>query len=220
MSYRTGPKIVTDGLVLCLDAADRNSYPGSGSTWYDLSGNGNNGTLTNSPTFNSNGYFTFNSSNNRWVELDTALSFSSAFTMTCFFTKSNSTDSRSFLGKDTGVTSGTKIIFLPTDLFFMRMIDNGDAAIFDIGYDSSMNNSWHFVAALRTSANVCKASLDGGNLVSGGTQSGTFAPNAIGRNFASQYWDGNFADMKMYNRELTLTEIQQNYNALKGRFGL
>ena len=36
MAYNTGPKIVTDGLVLCLDAADRNSYPGSGNTWYDL----------------------------------------------------------------------------------------------------------------------------------------------------------------------------------------
>ena len=46
-------RIVTDGLVLCLDAADNNSYPGSGNTWTDLSGQGNNGTLVNGPTFNS-----------------------------------------------------------------------------------------------------------------------------------------------------------------------
>ena len=52
-------QISTLGLVLNLDAADRNSYPGSGTTWYDLSGNGNNGTLTNGPTFTSPGYFSF-----------------------------------------------------------------------------------------------------------------------------------------------------------------
>ena len=45
MNY--GPKTVTNGLVLCVDAADKNSYIGSGTTWTDVSGNGNNGTLTN-----------------------------------------------------------------------------------------------------------------------------------------------------------------------------
>jgi len=52
MSYSNGPTIVTDGLVLALDAADKNSYPGSGTTWNDLAGS-NNGTLTNGPTFDS-----------------------------------------------------------------------------------------------------------------------------------------------------------------------
>ena len=53
MSVSNGPSIVTSGLVLSLDAADKNSYPGSGTTWADLSGNTNNGTLTNGPTFSS-----------------------------------------------------------------------------------------------------------------------------------------------------------------------
>ena len=56
MSNNYGPKIITDGLVLCLDAADQNSYSGSGNTWTDLSGNGNNGTLINGPTFTSENY--------------------------------------------------------------------------------------------------------------------------------------------------------------------
>jgi hypothetical protein len=51
MSGKTGPDIIESGLVLCLDAANKNSYRGSGTTWTDLSGNGNNGTLTNGPTF-------------------------------------------------------------------------------------------------------------------------------------------------------------------------
>ena len=64
--YANG-KIVTDGLVLSLNAADRNSYPGSGTTWTDTSGNGNNGTLTNGPTFNSGngGYIQFDGTNDR-----------------------------------------------------------------------------------------------------------------------------------------------------------
>jgi hypothetical protein len=54
MATNYSPKIVTDGLVLSLDAADKNSYIGSGTTWTDLSANGHVGTLTNGPTFDSN----------------------------------------------------------------------------------------------------------------------------------------------------------------------
>ena len=59
MALAHSPKIVTDGLVLCLDAANPKSYPGSGTTWTDLSGNGNNGTLVNGASYNSvnNGVF-------------------------------------------------------------------------------------------------------------------------------------------------------------------
>ena len=53
MGFGNGPRIVSNGLVLALDAADKNSYPGSGITWRDVSGNNNNGTLTNGPTFDS-----------------------------------------------------------------------------------------------------------------------------------------------------------------------
>jgi hypothetical protein len=53
MSYNNGPRIITNGLVLCLDAGNPKSYPGIGTSWVDLSGNGNNGTLTNGPAFNS-----------------------------------------------------------------------------------------------------------------------------------------------------------------------
>jgi hypothetical protein len=57
--------IVTDGLICYLDAANKNSYSGTGNTWYDLSGNGNHGTLINSPTYSSinGGNFYFNGSN-------------------------------------------------------------------------------------------------------------------------------------------------------------
>jgi hypothetical protein len=61
MAYSDGPKIVTNGLVLALDAADRNSYPGSGTTWRDISGNNYSGSLINGTSFNSSngGVFSF-----------------------------------------------------------------------------------------------------------------------------------------------------------------
>ena len=67
MGAYAGPDISESGLVLALDAADRNSYPGSGTTWTDLSGNGNNGTLTNGPTYNSGnlGSLVFDGSNDQ-----------------------------------------------------------------------------------------------------------------------------------------------------------
>jgi hypothetical protein len=63
MGILAGPTIIDDGLVIILDANDKNSYPGVGTSWYDLSGNGNHATLVNSPTFNSLGYFTFDGTN-------------------------------------------------------------------------------------------------------------------------------------------------------------
>ncbi len=68
MTNSYGPSIVRDGLVLYLDAGDRNSYPGTGNTWYDLSGNNNHGTIYNSLPYNTNnkGYFDFNNTSNDW----------------------------------------------------------------------------------------------------------------------------------------------------------
>jgi hypothetical protein len=63
----TGPHIITDGLVLALDAASSRSYPGTGTTWTDLSGNGNNATLNGNaanPVWNSAGYWSFSATAN------------------------------------------------------------------------------------------------------------------------------------------------------------
>ena len=66
MALSHSPRIVTNGLVLALDAANIKSYPGSGTTWTDLSGIGNNGTLTNGPTYSSanGGSLVFNGTDN------------------------------------------------------------------------------------------------------------------------------------------------------------
>ena len=65
MAVQYNPGIVTDGLVMCLDAANRKSYPGTVTGWFDLSGNENTGVLTNGPVYNNEnaGYFTLDGTN-------------------------------------------------------------------------------------------------------------------------------------------------------------
>jgi hypothetical protein len=213
--------IVTNGLVLNLDAAKTDSYPGTGTTWRDLSGNSNNGTLTNGPTFSGIGKqasIVFDGVND-YIKLGTDISLTGEFTMTCFFKKNTNSD-RSFLGRESGVSIGTKIIFLGNNNFFFRMTESGLSTSFSIGYETSMNGNWHFVAAVRTSTNLCRASLDGNSFVDGDERSGTFTFNSVGKNGAGQYWDGNIAMTQIYNRALSATEVLQNYNATKGRFNL
>ena len=72
MSFSTGWTMPTEGLSLLLDAANVKSYPGSGTSWYDLSGNGNTGTLTNGPTYNSGGYISFDGTNDLVSVADSA----------------------------------------------------------------------------------------------------------------------------------------------------
>jgi hypothetical protein len=63
------PPIVTSGMILHLDASNPSSYPGSGTTWTDLSGAGNNGTIQSGVTYNSGGYFSFNGTTNGYVSM-------------------------------------------------------------------------------------------------------------------------------------------------------
>ena len=104
MSYQTGPRIVTNGLVFCVDAADTNSYPGSGTTWFDLSGNGNNGTLNNGPTFNSanRGSIVFDGTND-WISVtrNSSLSPTSEITEEAMIFRTSTSD-QVFIGLQYG----------------------------------------------------------------------------------------------------------------------
>ena len=99
MAVAGGPNIVEDGLVLALDAANKKSYPGSGTVWSDLSGNSNDGTLTNGPTFSSNnsGIFSFDGANDIVVGPATVNSLSSTTMTISIWTNPNSTTQRNTL---------------------------------------------------------------------------------------------------------------------------
>lgn len=232
MAYRNGPKIVTDGLVLCLDAAGTKSYPGSGTTWYDLSGNGNNGTLVNTPVYISDngGMFSFGGSNESInVPVSSSLQ-SEIFTFDIWF-KLNSIPAGGisiFSGhyQHYGTISGLTTFAYQGSYWFQTRLNNTCCQSLTVGTAST--GVWVNFSGTRSSS-LKIAYLNG---IQAGTQSttgthsqlnnfsiGNNADNIANNNYNGSI-DGYIPMIKYYNRVLTSDEILQNYKATKGRFGL
>jgi hypothetical protein len=228
MAFGNGPRIVTDGLVLALDAGDRNSYPGSGTIWYDLSGN--NGTATKggtqSPTYplwNSQGYFTFLSgslgTNESRFVTSTLPSFSALSVFTWYRTLDTS-NSKTILRMQ---NSDFELSVNQTTLFYAAGSNFNDINT-SIVNASSANGIWHNMG-LTYDGNNLKGYFDTSNVAnnSRGSVVNTAADllNIGTRNDAFfQHFVGDVSTITIYNKVLSPSEILQNYNAQKSRFGL
>ena len=226
MSYRTGPKIVTDGLVLCLDAADRNSYPGTGSTWGDLSGNGNNGTfgaLTAAPTFSSsNGGCIVFDGDNDYIDCGNVSFSSNAFSLEVIFKWDDyNTSNISFLvaGNNEALEIHTRspngLRFIPYDypdngfLDVNNIIDPGINHVIFTANQSTTSKAYKDGQLFGTSSTTSSLTLSSSQSVT------------IGRRTSGiYYFDGNVYLVRIYNKVLSPYEALQNYEATKGRFGL
>ena len=153
MSIFYNPKTIVDGLVLALDAGNIKSYPGSGTTWTDIIGRGNTGTLTNSPTYSSQngGSIVFNGVNNYVENLAPNLGISgdTSVTLSCWFYNSvNSSDNQALLVYGNGSTGGDSISILLRNLSFYASFNGGlDAVIADNVYAL---NTWNNVVVTKT----------------------------------------------------------------------
>ena len=215
-------KIVTSGLVLALNAADKNSYPGSGTTWRDMSGNGYNGTLTNGPTFSSTngGSIVFDGVND-YVILSPGTSYSEYTIM--FFCRwiSSVGSSERLFGSD---AFGTYTIFNPLDIGFHYNPLGGSPP--SVTLSSGVNvgfGAWCQVAVTVSAANNLVAIYVNGILRN--SWSTLPSQNLVGNIFiGAQNTLGrancNVANFYLYNRALPASEILQNYNSQKSRFGL
>ena len=217
-----GANIVRNGLVLELDAASRNSYPGSGTTWTDLTGNNsNNGTLVNSPTFTSSngGGLVFNGTN-QYVT-DTINIASNPFTVICWVYPNVTPASNTLFGIGTG--TGTRLALhlrMVTNTSFLFGMYNDDLTATVTG----VTGVWNCFAVTLTTGFV-QSIYQNGIFNTSRTAGGYYAGNTtcnIGRwaNNNAEYVNGNIANVQVYNRALSATEIQQNYNATKARFEL
>jgi hypothetical protein len=212
--------IVTSGLVLALDAGRTLSYPGSGTTWTDLSGNGNTGTLTNGPTYSSANFgsivfdgvddvITFASNN--------IISGTQNFTVEAIV-KSNNTASPDYIFGNYGVSNsnGLAIYFYLNKFYFWY-------GGITISNSTVLSNTWYIVAFTR-SGNTTSIYINGVLDITGtnATSITTSLSYRIGNgpDYNSEIYAGNIASVKAYNRALTATEISQNYNALRRRFGI
>ena len=224
MGITYNPRIVTDGLVLALDAGNVKSYPGSGTTWTDLSGNGNIGTLTNGPTYSSanGGSIVFDGSND-YVNF----SFASPQAETIIVWVRSSTINWNQSGWISSSRRQNGHIF-HTQSGERRLtyrVASSNATIFVIGTVTPDDITIpHMYSITTNGSNSHKCYFDN-ILVNEDTSniSRTASPTAqiwyLGRDdFGSRFGNGNIYNCLRYNRALSAAEVSQNYNALKSRY--
>jgi len=253
IQYANG-KIVTDGLVLCLNAADKNSYPGSGTTWTDISGNNNTGTLTNGPTFSSGngGNITLDGTDDT---ITTPIALTSLPALSNFSLEiiakitqyPQPLSSPNVYGNTTraGVLfgaayySGVALYWYGnssgTACTIYSYIRGADAYRITSGFSMLTNNWYSFTLTNNYTGNALSLYANGNlaDSVATATQeyNSGLAPTAGNIGFCKPQVDGggelvysylncNIALAKIYNRALNASEILQNYNAQKSRFGL
>jgi hypothetical protein len=230
MGVGYNPRIVTDGLVLCLDAANKRSYPGSGTTWIDKVG-GNNGTLENSPMFSSDngGSIVFDGGDD-YVRMVTPLSIS-----THPFNVSVSL-------KRFDTTLYPRLFDISDNTYqFQAVLDiagNGQLKTKHTKWQPNSNSTsttWGFIPTLNQfeviSVNVYPSTNETSLYRNGIAQSGSSSNNVntgansnltfLGcrRDFAGfSFMDGQFGFFHIYNRALSAKEVLQNYEATKGRY--
>jgi hypothetical protein len=235
--------IVTSGLVFYVSAAESTSYPGSGTTWTDISTNSNNGTLTNGPTFDSGdgGSIVFDGTDD-YVELGSvdssnaiSLAGSTGQTWEAWFNNDGSGDAyQRIFDKSSGGNGANGHFFSlgpsPTDgRIYCRVAgstsDSGD------GYFTGMHTAGNWTHVCITRKN--DTADTGWNFYSNGVLKGsrstidlsvpTNTTNArIGtwNHAESREFNGKIAVVRLYNKDLSAAEVLQNYNAEKSRYGL
>jgi hypothetical protein len=214
-------QIVTNGLVLALDAADRNSYISGSTTWGDMSGNGNNGSLVSGPTFSSanGGSIVFNGSN-QFINCgnNSSVQITVGTISAWVRTTSPGASFRSIIAKQ-----------LAWGLFIADNIlvtyDWGTGTTRTTGINIA-DGTWKYTAltftqTVGTPSNNAIVYLNGTSVLTTTVQHNNHGVNLqIAEANASQNLNGNIAITQIYNRVLSASEVAQNYNAQRARFGL
>lgn len=236
MSIKFGTKIVTDGLSFLVDAGDTTSYPGSGTAWNDIAGT-NNATLSGSPTFSSSnrGYFTFGSSSKYAGTSNPGVTGTTAKTLIVWARTSTTTNGPLLSYGGTYDTSGQRM------MVGLGMYGGVQGVSLDVASGARTmaadtdDGKWHMYTwsfpASTTVAGVTMyqdttalSSQAAGIGTSTSINTSTTNPIRIGAHYEASprdtYYTGDLAIVQIYNTNLNATQVAQNYNALKSRFGL
>jgi hypothetical protein len=224
--------IVTNGLVLNIDAAKRASYPGSGTSWKDIVSNTVTGSLINGPVFSSNngGYISFDGTND-YAELGNILFNSASATTLDLWVNMPSMVTNGYIMAKGSLGDGILTFGLRTgpgpsgggsSYVRFQMGNQSGAVSTYIEFGSLVWGQWYnftftydgsFVTGYRNATTPQSNSFTG-NMYT------TTSPIRLASDKYGAIGAANIASFKIYNRALSATEITQNYNALKGRFGL
>ena len=236
MAAHGNPDIVTDGLILSLDAADKNSYPGSGTTWFDSKGSGINGTISGC-TFSEEygGILNFDGSNDKVDFSPSAFTTVDEITISMWCrVESNAGSYRCFMSSRNAETVNDYTTGFNLDMtssstsYFNRFNIEGAGRIG--GAQDSMTdqidfNTWTHIAVTKSTSNIqTKINLSAQNDRSRSNVAIGLQYICIGARYYSSanrgYFDGDISNVQLYDRVLTDSEIVKNYNATKSRFGL
>jgi len=225
MTIGYGPSIVTSGLVLALDAADRNSYPGSGTTWTDLSGNGNTGTLTNGPTYSSSnsGSIVFDGTNDYVVTGNSGITGNQSWSLSIWVSvnvSENGAGRQGWIIWDGAANQNTnQLISIGVNGGKVEVAHWGNDTVFSnspINFGSFQNITVTFNGSQEL-IYINSVNTDSKSTSLSVTDGAWYFASAEGVN---GFLNCNIASAQIYNRALTATEIQQNFNATRSRFGI
>ena len=232
MSVKGGPNIVTSGLVLELDAGNIKSYQSGSTTWFDKSGNVNNGTLTNGPTFNTGslGSIVFDRVDD-YVDLGGSLPLiENTFTVNSWIntnvlpTASSAGDIQNIIGGPSIVNNSDYLCIRTKRIAIWNRESSGDGA--PIGWYSSQTDlvvdTWYNVVLTCDSGYYkmyINGSLDSDIPYLGNTWN-NLQSRYIGKLSNERFFSGKISIVQYYNKKFSADEVLQNYNATKGRFGL
>jgi len=233
MGLSYNPSSVSDGIVLYLDAANPRSYAGTGTTWYDISGNSNNATFVDSPTYLSvpQPYFNFDGSNDYMrIVRSPSMSPTSGLTQEVWFNFTSIPNAVVFIGLQYGASfQNSYALFKESSLLYGGVNTSGSLSSIGIGTTNLVGNRWyHFVHTYDGSTQ--KLYLNG-VLMTTGSQSGSIqydvnntrvligADDNSGYNAgAGAFHSGKISQVRIYNRGLSATEVLRNYNAQRKRY--
>jgi hypothetical protein len=249
MSGNVAPKIVTKGLVLCLDGANVYSYPKTGTAWSDLTTNRNNSTLINGPTYDSSngGSLLFDGINDfANITYNSTLSVANAHTLESWFYATGRGTNSIFDGSGHLMRAGQiedsqfQLNYIYDYgaigyLWFRSFNGNPYPSAGSFTFLGSPNyvampNKWNMATVARNGSTV-KIYVNGvlvstytGQTISSNPSWITYLGGSLtlGRTTGNPYinYKGKIAVSRIYNRALSDSEVLQNFNALKGRFGL
>jgi hypothetical protein len=212
MATNYGPRVITDGLVLALDAADPNSYPGSGSTLTDLTGNGYNGTISGTVSYSSGnaGYLYANPGN----FIDIPINLGGAQPHTIFTIAGYNGAARQ------------RITSTNSNNWLLGHWSGSNHRHFAEGWitpssGGTTTEDWIIYACTGNQSTDAWQYYENGTLLYSNTD-GSNGPTSIriGGIGNGETSDWKWSMLLAYNRVLTASEIQQNFNALRGRFGI
>ena len=233
--------ITTNGLVLNLDAANTASYGGSGTVWRDISGGGNDGILTNGPTYSNSGAsssIVFDGTNDyAYNSLFSQMSLATNMTISCWCTFADNGSPGRYLwsiGRDIGgVTGGLALM-----AYGFGVAGGANKLLFELGsaagrviYTGTLQqNVWYNFTCtadgtntkIYVNGNLDNTASQGSGQISSspGLSVGSYLSNGIPPTPGNFFHNGKISNFLVYNRALSASEILQNHNAQKSRFGL